>query len=202
MILTPAIINPTIELLMNFLSNLASSVMMIVIFGACSREQEFSVRNQPSSSRAPSPAAPSARIFVYRDVRSELIDVFDLNRNSVTQGGQDILRDPENASSEFGGPIDSCGDPGFFCFQSGLHIAVPRTSGPRQWTVDHLSCRASPTEERDVDTVLCRNTITGSAVRFRYSGPRGVLSYIPICEGCWSQEFVLVGDKGLFARDQ
>lgn len=198
---------------MSFLSNFASSVMIILMFGACSRESEFAERNRavsrphiPASFRTSSPtsppASPSARIFVYKDVRSELVDVFDLNRNVVTQGGRDLLRDPAHASSEFGGPIDSCRDPGFFCFETGLHIAVPRTSGPRQWTTSHLSCRASSTGDRGVDIVLCRNEITGSAVRFLYSNSRGVLSYTPICDQCWPQEFVLVGDRGLFARDQ
>lgn len=183
---------------MSFLNNLISSMVVIAIFGACSREPELALRNQQASR----PVSPPTRIFVYRDTQSQLIDVFDLNRNIVTEGGRDLLRDPANAASEFAGPIDSCGDPAFFCFETGLHIAVPRTSGSRQWTVAHLSCQASPTEDRDVDTVLCRNVITGFAVRFRYSGSRGVLSFARICDSCWPEEFVLVGERGLFARDQ
>lgn len=200
----------TEALRMSFLSNFVSSMIIVLIFWACSQEPDLALRNQPASppsriptsSQSSSLTSRSTRIFVYKDLRSELVEIFDLNRNMVVQGGQDLMRDPANAWSEFSGPIDSCRDTGFFCFETGLHIAVPRNSGPRQWTVSHLSCRANPTEDSNIDTVLCRNEITGSAVRFRYSSSRGVLSYTSLCDQCWPQEFVLVGDRGLFARDQ
>lgn len=178
---------------MNSLNRLLLCAMLIVIplgySGSQGVVQENRVTHQPKG------------VFSYK-MASGLVNIYDLNRNMVVIGGEDLLRDPANAWSEFGGPIDLCRDPAFFCFEEGLNIAVPRANGPRQWTVSNLSCRARSTGDSDVDTVLCRNEITGSAVRFLYSNSRGVLSYTPLCDQCWPQEFVLVGDRGLFARRQ
>jgi hypothetical protein len=177
----------------NSLNSLALIATLLLISGGCSGNQEAASKNAASVS-------PEG-VFPYRDTRSELVDIFDFNRNIGVVGGRELLLDPGNASSEFSGPIDSCGDPEFFCLATGLHIAIPRSGVLSRWATSGLSCEADRTADPDTFSAICRVEGHDISVRFLYSMRRGIISYSRICNACRPQEYILVGDKGMFARD-
>jgi hypothetical protein len=160
----------------------------------------------PPSVVRPTPATPrssaaTGRIFVYADRRSELAEIFDFERRLLVSGGDEIQRDPGRAENEFSGPLDSCDDSQFLCLETGLHIAVPRNRIREFWSVSGLSCQARPTNDPEgTFGVVCRVDGQPSSVHFLYSGARGVISYSRLCPQCRPEEFVLVGERGIFAR--
>ena len=116
-------------------------------------------------------------------------------------GGVELQRSPRTAESEFGGPLDPCDDQRFNCLTTGLHIAVPRGEIQERWSVSGLSCEAEPVAaEETLTRIVCRVDGRESSVNFLYSSNRGVISYRRVCPQCPPEEFVLVGDKGMFAR--
>jgi hypothetical protein len=177
----------------NYLNSFVLIAAVLMVSGGCSGNQEAASKNFAS-------ASPEG-VFSYRDTRSELVEIFDFNRNIGVDGGRELLRDPGNASSEFSGPIDSCGDPEFFCLTTGLHIAIPRSGVLSHWATSLLSCEAGAIADPDTFSVICRVKGRDASVRFLYSMRRGIISYSRICDACRPQEYILVGDKGMFARD-
>ena len=171
--------------------------------GACSNSTPSSSAPPfavtPTSSAAPS--LPDSKVFVYADRRSELTEVFDFERHLMVSGGEAIQRDPGRAESEFSGPLDSCDDAQFFCLETGLHIAVPRDRMTESWSISDLSCQARPANPSEgTFGIFCRVDGQPNSVHFLYSGARGVISYSRVCPQCRPEEFVLVGDKGMFSR--
>jgi len=143
----------------------------------------------------------SERVFVYRDTKSELFEVFDFDQDVMVEGGSDLQRDPGNASSEFSGPIDACTDARFFCLTTGLHIAIPRTGTLSRWTVSGMSCDAAQNASSDTFSGHCTVNGRDSSVRFLYSTARGLLSFSRVCRACRPEEYVLIGERGMFARN-
>jgi len=177
----------------SFLNRLALAGALIIPSLGCSSEGNSGDGNMAG-------AAP-ANVFSYRDTRSELVEIFDFNRRAGIQDGPTSLADPGNASSEFSGPLDTCNDPRFYCMITFLHIAIPRTGTLSRWTTSGLSCDATATSEPGTLAVLCRVDGRDASVRFQYSNSRGITSYQRLCGTCRPEQYVLVGNRGMFARE-
>jgi hypothetical protein len=130
-------------------------------------------------------------------------DTYELSRDELTQGGPEILG-PARRLSEFGGPIFRCNDPNYFCYVTGLVVAIPRSGSAAFWTVGRVECRVldAPGLLPDrVVRILCRRDASNS-VEFSYSRARGIISYRRQCPMCFSGEYDLVGQTGLFAATE
>ena len=127
-------------------------------------------------------------------------DTYELSRDELTQGGPEILG-PGRLASEFRGPLFRCGDPAYFCYLNGLTVAIPRSGSPAFWIAGSNECRVLDAPrllpDREV-RIECR-TDPSHAVQFTYSRLRGIISYRRQCPMCFTGEYDLVGQIGLFA---
>ena len=69
------------------------------------------------------------RLIAYEEQGGWRVEVFDLRAGRLTSGGREILG-PAREQSEFSGPIRPCASPDYYCFVTGLHVAVPRAGSP------------------------------------------------------------------------
>lgn len=128
------------------------------------------------------------------------VEVFEIGRNQVTFGGEEILG-PGRHHSEFGGPIEACTDTEYYCYASVLRVAIPRTGTAPSWTAHGIECQVLNATgllpDRPVE-IRCRQG-EQYVVEFSYSRQRGIISYRRQCPDCFPDEYVLVGPRGLFA---
>jgi hypothetical protein len=165
-------------------------------------------RSETAHSQAPGPvasarsAASEPQIYVYEDRRTDVTEIFDLTRNILVVGGDDLQRNPAAAESEFSGPTLSCSNAQYHCLETALHVAIPKGQIPQSWSTSGLSCQGRPetTEGSDLFNIVCRVNGQDSSVSLSFSRRRGVISYSRACADCWPQEFVLIGRTGLFAE--
>jgi hypothetical protein len=167
--------------------------VLMVILGGCS---------DAASPKEPSRDPVSGHsVFVYEVRSTGLTEILDLERRQMAIGGRELQRGIWEGQGDFGGPLDSCDTPQFYCLSTGLHIAVPRRGMPESWRVAHLACRARPVAaEEGVYRGVCSIVGRDVSLEFLYSPIRGVLSYRRVCSGCWPNEFTVVGRTGIFAQ--
>jgi len=128
------------------------------------------------------------------------VEVFETNRDKVTFGGEEILG-PGRHHSEFSGPIESCADAEFYCYASVLRVAIPRAGTARSWAAHGIECEVLNAPALAIDRAVeirCRQGEQYIA-EFSYSRQQGIISYRRQCPRCFPDEYVLVGQRGLFA---
>jgi len=132
--------------------------------------------------------------------RIQLFQLFDQRRQWISTGGRELLRVPP-PPTEFSGPINACPDPAYYCFVTGLHVAIPRTGSAPSWSAAGMECNVldelSLLPDRPV-RIRCERSAR-LAVLFTYSRRRGIISFFRICPNCWEEEFRVIGETGLFA---
>lgn len=136
----------------------------------------------------------------YKEVSRASFEVFDFTDNSLTVGGPEILGSGRNLS-EFRGPLDPCRDAAFYCYVTGLHVAVPRAGTASSWNADGIQCHiigGGPLSADQTVRISCRAS-PRSAVEFSFSRQQGIISYKRLCAQCFEEEYVLIGPRGIFA---
>jgi hypothetical protein len=128
------------------------------------------------------------------------VEVFETGEDKVTFGGEEILG-PGRHHTEFSGPIESCADTEFYCYASVLRVAIPRAGTARSWIAHGIECQVLNASglllDRPVE-IRCRQS-EQYVVEFLFSRQRGIISYRRQCPRCFPDEYVLVGQRGLFA---
>lgn len=146
------------------------------------------------------PPAEGSEVIAYEETEHGIVDLFDVPGELTASGGRDILRAGPR-STEFSGPLRPCANPDFYCFVTGLHVAVPKVGTPSSWRADGNECQVvggGPLASDRTVRVFCRVSAQ-NAVEFSFSRQRGITSYRRICPDCYQGEFVLIGPRGIFA---
>lgn len=145
-------------------------------------------------------AEDTQSVITYQETGLEAFEVYDLANAVVVFGDDSILERPPG-SAEFSGPLRPCADPDYYCFTTGLHLAVPKMGYPRSWNASGTECQvldeASISDEMTV-RIRCRASAY-STVEFSFSRRQGIVSYRRICPDCYHGEFRLISARGLFA---
>ncbi|HYG30706.1 MAG TPA: hypothetical protein VD887_10890 [Allosphingosinicella sp.] len=154
--------------------------------------------DRPNGAAAEKAAAPA--ILVYDDVRSDLADMFDLRSGRYAQIPDEDIPDPTRSRSDIGGAIDLCSNAEFHCRDDGLYLAIPKGRLTDSWTFLGIACRSRPVNGARSYRIVCRAGSRPVETEFIYSRPQGILSYTHRCAECRPQNYVLVGEVGLFAQ--
>jgi len=167
-----------------------SFILMSILLSACGQEAQMADSNTKNT-------------FAYASRNSNIVELFNLDNNTITVGSLDVYLDGGSVEGEFSGPLISCGNLEQHCLSSGLAISIPiGPSVPSRWRGGGLEC--SKISERQIEGdafIEARCDYQGRPqTAFSFSTVRGLLSYRRLCASCEDADFVLIGDRGLFAK--
>lgn len=168
------------------------AVVALSFVGLCScipEEQRESARAQLVS---------ESRI-IYGHETYNIADVFDLTTRTLEIRAKNELESP----TEFGGPLNNCGDGTIDCLQVGLVFAIPKAAPlPTAWGGNGISCQRLGTGDASANSIAhIRCEYRGDyPTLFEYSTARGVTRYRRDCPNCPPGYMLLSSHRGLFAR--
>jgi hypothetical protein len=145
-------------------------------------------------------AATPVHLSIYEEVGSNIIEVFDLDRQYLYVEGREFLATMRHTEG-FGGAIRPCQNSRFHCLQTSMYIAVPKGDISVSWRYRAMRCQVLSVAGKGIaKTYSVRCTVSPTrSVEFEYSRAGGVLSYVRKCPECDGRGYRLVRGRGLFA---
>lgn len=138
-----------------------------------------------------------SKAYIYDSVDDPRAIVFNLNGGSFTFQDKNFVHIDE--ITEFGGSLQVCGDPEYFCLSGSIDLVIPKVLSSMNWTYHGVTCSSNLLSRYSgVYKISCLGPGRDSGTEVEYSSFHGVISISDGAPGDQTR-FELRGECGFFA---